>query len=176
MPLKTLTISLAARLLNEIDRIWKAGSRPRIVLVGHSAGTVYICNLLKKAAAILPAEIGFEVIFLAPACTFKLLDSALQEAGDRIRSFRSYGLKDAIERKDAIFPPLYLYSLLYFVSGLLEDEVDGPLVGMERFSSQTLNFDKASCPEIERVLQRLANFSIAVDLVRQHAGDGLASW
>lgn len=149
-------------LLEEIGRIWEAGHRPRIVLIGHSAGTVYICNLLQKAAAVLPPEICFEVIFLAPACTFKLLDTALQAAGDRIRSFRSFGLADPIERKDAIFPPLYLYSLLYFVSGVLDDEVDVPLVGMERFSSQALNFDQSVSPEITSVLQRLANYQSAL--------------
>ena len=145
-------------LLKEIDRLWQSGGRPRIVLVGHSAGSIYICNLLKKAATVLPPEVKFDVVFLAPACTFKLLDEVLGTAGDRIRSLRSYGMNDDNERKDAIFPPLYLYSLLYFVSGVLEDEVDSPLVGMERFSSKNSKFDQSLAPEIGRVLQKLASF------------------
>lgn len=160
-------------LLKEIGRLWEAGHKPRIILVGHSAGSVYICNLLQKASAILPPDICFEVIFLAPACTFKLLDSTLETATNRIKSFRCYGMKDDNERKDAIFPPIYLYSLLYFVSGVLEDEVDDPLVGMERYSSQTSQFKSANSPEIARVLQKLATFQSPWVWSDSTAGPGL---
>jgi hypothetical protein len=162
-------------LLKEIGRLWEAGHKPRIVLVGHSAGSVYICNLLQKAAAILPSEICFEVIFLAPACTFKLLDSTLDVATNRIRSFRCYGMKDENERKDAIFSPIYLYSLLYFVSGLLEDEADNPLVGMERYSSQTSQFKNNNSPEIARVLQKLGAFQSPWVWSDSTAGPGLGT-
>ena len=160
-------------LLKEIARLWEAGSRPRIILVGHSAGTVYICNLLAKAAQILPPEISFEVVFLAPACSYKLLDSTLQAAGDRIKSFRSFAMKDDAEKKDAIFPPLYMCSLLYFVSGLLEDEVDFPLVGMQRYVSPL--FNRASIPEIDRVLQKFAAFQIPWIWSNSSEGPGLNS-
>jgi pimeloyl-ACP methyl ester carboxylesterase len=160
-------------LLKEIARLWEAGSRPRIVLVGHSAGTVYICHLLTKAAEILPKEVTFDVVFLAPACSYKLLDSTLQAAGDRIKSFRSFGMKDDAEKKDAIFPPLYMCSLLYFVSGLLEDEVDYPLVGMERFASAA--FNRAAVPEIDRVQQKFAAFQTPWVWSASNAGPGLTS-
>jgi hypothetical protein len=145
-------------LLEEIGRIWQAGRQPRILLVGHSAGSIYICNLIKKAAEVLPKEIRFEVIFLAPGCSFHLLDETIKEAGDRIASFRSFGMADELETHDAILPPVYLYSLLYCVSGLFEEKVDLPLVGMQRYHGASTAFDPGQFPEIKRVLNRTADF------------------
>jgi hypothetical protein len=144
-------------LLEEIGRIWKPTYQPRIVLVGHSAGSVYICNLLKKAAEILPEGIRFEVIFLAPGCSFNLLNESLTAASDRVAAFRSFGLSDELERTDAIFKPLYLRSLLYFVAGLLEETVDLPLVGMKRYHPG-MPFDSEAYPEIQAVYDQVAAF------------------
>ena len=145
-------------LLEEITRLHQAGHTPRLVLVGHSAGAVYVCHLLKNAATMLPAGVRFEVVFLAPACSFRLMDDALKTAGTRVASFRSFGMEDTLERKDAILPPLYLSSLLYFVSALAEEQVDLPLVGMKRYHTGAPPFDAGSFPEIQRVRERLAAF------------------
>lgn len=59
-------------LLDEINKLWKKGKHPRLILIGHSAGSVFICNLLINAAKVLPDDIKFEVVFLAPACSFGL--------------------------------------------------------------------------------------------------------
>lgn len=160
-------------LLEEIARIWQAGHKPRIILVGHSAGSIYICNLLKKAAETLPKDIHFEVVFLAPGCSFELLDQTLKEAGDRIDAFRSFGMQDDLEMQDAILPPFYLFSLLYCVSGLLEDKVDLPLVGMQRYHSAASPFDPGQSPEIKRVLDRLAAFPHPWVWSDSKAGPGL---
>jgi hypothetical protein len=160
-------------LLEEIGRIWQAGHKPRIVLVGHSAGAVYICHLLEKAANVLPADIRFEVVFLAAACSFKLLDQVLTTAGDRIAILRSFGMEDEIEKQDAIFPPIYLRSLLYFVSALTEEAVDLPLVGMKRYHPGVSPFDAAAFPEIKRVLDRLGAFSEAWIWSEHRGGVGL---
>jgi hypothetical protein len=160
-------------LLEEIDRLWQAGGRPRIVLIGHSAGSIYICNLLKKAAEELPPEIRFEVIFLAPGCSFELLDETIQEAGERISAFRSFGMADGLETHDAILPPVYLYSLLYCVSGLFEEKVDLPLVGMQRYQGGATSFDPGQFPEIKRVLKKTALFPQPWVWSESAAGDGL---
>jgi hypothetical protein len=160
-------------LLEEIARSQVAGGRPRIVLVGHSTGAVYICHLLQKAAAVLPPEIRFEVVFLAPACSFALLDGALSTAAERIVGFRSFGMQDALEKADALFSPLYVRSLLYFVSGLVEDSVDLPLVGMQRYHSGKSPFDVGACPEIQRVRDRLAAFPSPWIWSESTLGEGL---
>lgn len=160
-------------LLAEIARVWQAGQRPRIVLVGHSAGSVYICHLLEQAAQTLPPDIRFEVIFLAPACTFQLLDRALTRARDRVKSFRCFAMGDVFEKQDAIFAPIYTRSLLYFVSGLAEDAVDLPLVGMQRYHSGAAPFDDARFPDIKRVRDSLGSFADAWVWAEANTADGL---
>ncbi len=50
----------------------ESGQRPHITLVGHSAGSIYICQLLQRADTYLPQDVTFDIVLLAPACTFKL--------------------------------------------------------------------------------------------------------
>jgi hypothetical protein len=146
-------------LLAEIkDRWQEAGRKPRIILVGHSTGAVYICEFLKAAARELPADIKFDVAFLAPACTFDLLADTLTLAADRIVNFRSFGMTDAAEREDQMLGRVYPRSLLYFVSGLTEPEPDMPLVGMQRFHTGQTPFDMIRFPRIDLCLQRLKQF------------------
>lgn len=115
----------------------------RMVLVGHSAGSIFICNLLKEAARLqYPPDFKFEAVFLAAACDFGLFAQALEKGN--LRSFHNFGLSDALEKADALLrlspvpdflKHLYPHSLLYLVSGLFEEQVDQPLVGMQRFYS-----------------------------------------
>jgi hypothetical protein len=149
--------------------------KPRIILVGHSTGAVYICHLLEKAESLLPAGIQFEVVFLAPACTFALLDRTLTIAPGRIASFRGFGMEDALEQCDAIFPPIYQKSLLYFVSGLVEDGVDLPLVGMKRYHTGVAPFDALTFPEIKRVRDQIAKLTSPWIWSESSLGDGLNS-
>jgi hypothetical protein len=109
------------------------GEGERTILVGHSAGSVSICNLISHADAALPPGVKFDVILLAPACTFSLFADTLEQHGDRIANLRMFAMSDELERTDRMLPPLYTRSLLYLVSGLLEDEPDMPIVGMKRF-------------------------------------------
>jgi len=119
-------------LVKYLNEMWSAGLKPRVTLVGHSAGSIYISRLLKELDK-LPPDFKADVIFVAPACTFVALADAVKVAGKRIDGMRVFGMGNAIELKDAIVGPLYPASLLYFVSGVIEDERDMPLVGMERY-------------------------------------------
>src|SRR5262249_51825832 len=101
--------------------------------VGHSAGSIYACRLLRGLPAKLPGSVRLNLILLAAAIDMESFAETLRDVGDRIEGFRSFGMSDELERKDAIFGKLFPSSLLYFVSGVLEDESDKPLVGMERF-------------------------------------------
>ena len=42
-------------------------------------------------------------------------------------------MSDSVELQDHLVPAIFPASLLYFVSGVLEDDRDEPLVGMERY-------------------------------------------
>lgn len=106
----------------------------RIILVGHSAGSIYISHFLENARKALPTT-AFEVILVAPACTFDQLDNTLQSSTPAIAKLRVFGMSDEREQANVLVPLLYPSSLLYFVSGLLEDEPDKPLVGMQRYYS-----------------------------------------
>lgn len=143
-------------LLAEIQAQQQGGKKfKRITLIGHSTGAVYICNLLAAAARDLPNQ-KFEVIFLAPAVTYEKFAATLRAHAARIEGFRRFGMMDAVEADDVIVPVIYLRSLLYFVSGLLEFTAtaaatrvpDMPLVGMQRYGSDHQTYDKAAFPDI----------------------------
>lgn len=80
-----------------------------------------------------------------------------------------------LEMRDAILPPFYLYSLLYCVAGLLEDKVDYPLVGMQRYYSSAAPFGPVEFPEIKRVLDRAAAYPHPWVWSESAAGPGLNS-
>jgi len=128
-------------LLAELKKLRAAGDTRRIVLVGHSTGAVFISELLRAAQRDLPPDLRFEVIFLAPACTFGHFSKTLGDAAGRISGFRSFAMTDALEQADKLIPVLYPRSLLYFVSGLCEGTEDMPIVGMQRFHSGAAPFD-----------------------------------
>ena len=150
---------------------------PRIILVGHSTGAIYICHFLAQAAHRLPPAVQFEVIFLAPACDFKLWSDTLTLYGDRIRAFRLFGMADPLEATDRLVPLVLVYprSLLYFVSGVLEDEADKPLVGMERYYSGRPPYDAQAYPEIENVRRFIATEPGRLVWAETDGGLGLAS-
>ena len=61
------------------------------------------------------------------------------------------GMSDDLERRDAIAGVAYPASLLYFVSGVLEQGTDVPLAGMERFYRAP--YDGAAFASIESARQ-----------------------
>ncbi|WP_334503434.1 hypothetical protein [Bradyrhizobium sp. AZCC 1678] len=145
-------------LLSELDLLWGHGLRPRVVLVGHSAGSIFACEMLIAAAKRkLPVDLKFDVILLAPACTFALFDDMLTLAPDRIAEFRCFAMSDELEQKDHLLGKVYPRSLLYLVSGALEDAADEPLLGMQRFHSRRSPFLDDKFPRIKRVLDAIGS-------------------
>jgi hypothetical protein len=108
---------------------------PRITLVAHSAGAIYVGNFLRTAAQRVP-DLKFDLVFEAPAATHDFVAKVLEEHASRIAHFRMFGMNDDREHQDHLVPVLYPASLLYFVSGLLEDEADQPILGMQRFDDE----------------------------------------
>jgi hypothetical protein len=120
-------------LVKSLTNLWGKGIKPQVTLVGHSAGSIYISRLLKELDTAMPPDFEFNIVFIAPACTFAVFADALKVGGKRISGLRIFGMGNEREMKDAIAGPLYPASLLYFVSGIVEDERDMPLLGMERY-------------------------------------------
>ncbi len=114
----------------------------KISMVGHSAGSIYICRLFEAALGALPAGFKFyKVAFLAPGVDFELFNNTLVAHPERFASFLLYTMKDDLESKDAVGGPVYPRSLLYLVSGALEGDAEKPIVGLERFYSGGKPYD-----------------------------------
>jgi hypothetical protein len=145
-----------------LKEAWRPGQR--VTLIGHSTGAIYIGEFLKHADGILPPTAKFDVVFLAPACTFGFADGRLDVFKRRVANIRSFGLRDAIERGYWEVPVLYRGSLLYLVSGLFEDAVDEPVVGMQRYFDPDGPYDAAA---VRRVREYLAGKTVWSEDVAQ---------
>ncbi|MDJ0643195.1 MAG: hypothetical protein QNJ15_10280 [Erythrobacter sp.] len=126
------------------------GPPPKIWLVGHSAGSIYAANFMKYGASILPNGTEFHVQFMAPAITCEMMADTLSGHQSSIAAYRMYTMDDDREKADRLVPVLYPHSLLYFISGVLEDESDKPIVGMERYFDGT-RYPGARFPAVESV-------------------------
>jgi hypothetical protein len=145
------------------------------VLVGHSAGAIWVCRLLAYADSKLPPDRRFDVVLLAPACGFDLADRTLARLSHRVRRLRVFSMKDEYERADRLLPGVYPRSLLYLVSGVLESEPDCPLLGMERFYADVSPFTASAFPQIDAVRGALAAIPDSRVWSIAAGGDGLAS-
>jgi hypothetical protein len=138
----TLLQALAA----EVSAAARAGRpHPRVSIVAHSAGSIWTCHFLKalddlRVSGAMPATFRLhQVIFLAPACTTALFAKTLQLHALRplFSQYRMFALSDSLEKGYWEAPPLYPRSLLYMVSGLFESTVDEPILGMQRYLTDT---------------------------------------
>ena len=145
--------------LTELHDRLQGASAPRITLVGHSTGAIYIANFLRAAAQWVP-DVRFDLILEAPAATHDFFARVIEEHGSRIANVRVFGMGDAREADDVLVPVIYPASLLYFVSGLLEDEPDQPLLGMERYLANA-TYDAADFPNVDACRRFFAGFADA---------------
>ncbi len=136
----------------------------RVTLIGHSTGAIFITNFLREADKVLPPEARFDVIFLAAASSFPFMHEHLdvyrkRVKEDEVRHIRAFGLSDEIESNYFEIPFVYKGSLLYLVSGLLEDEVDIPIVGMERYFSGKDPYDRDDVNDVRAFLDNAVVWS-----------------
>ncbi|MFM0731265.1 hypothetical protein PQQ52_12330 [Paraburkholderia sediminicola] len=122
----------------------------KITLIGHSAGAIYASNFIKHAATVLPS-LEFDVIFLAPAINYDDFSGLLSVNPAGIRNFRMFSMLELYESEDQLVTGVYIRSLLYFISGVLERDrlEDKPIFGMQRFLEDATVFDPAGVPNIE---------------------------
>lgn len=127
----------------------------KIDLIGHSAGAVAICNLLKAISDNNFNHLTIRnIIFLAPAVTMELFKSEMIDNSDRFDSLSIFTMRNKLELADTLvgdYAFIYPSSLLYFISGVLEEKVDTSLVGMHRFYGGTGQLRQLSEDEKETI-------------------------
>lgn len=108
------------------------GKKFEIELIGHSAGSIVICNLLAAVSKDFSSIKFNNVFFLAPACRTDLFLEYGKSAMDNglIKNFKMFTMEEKNEKKDHCIPYIYTHSLLYMVSGLFEDDVDAKIMGL----------------------------------------------
>ena len=114
-----------------------------INLVGHSAGSIAICELFRAAARDNLALNIRDVLFLAPASTSDMFWREIGSHPERYQRFRMFTMLDENESKDVLVPYVYTRSLLYLISGILEDEADTEIAGMQRYLSGGKPYDSS---------------------------------
>jgi len=144
----------------------------QITLIGHSAGSTYICEFLRHAHAFLPSNITFDVIMLAPANSYKLFSDTLKTYSSRIHAVRIFAMNDDLEQKDALIPGVYPLSLLYLVSGILEDEADTPILGMQRYFTNKAPY---TLPDVQIAFSYLNKYPTSHIWSLSSGGDGISS-
>lgn len=115
----------------------------RIVVVGHSAGSHFISNWIAETAKYPTLQnLKVDAVFLAPAVTYRYFkETVLDQHRHVVRNFRMFSMRDNLELRDQVWGEnvndirrlVYPSSLLYLISGVLEQDADEPVLGMERF-------------------------------------------
>jgi len=139
-------------IMKHLRQWWQPGRR--ITLVGHSAGAIFCGNFLEALDDVLPPEAKTDLIFLAPACTFRFVNDRVTLLQRRVQAARVFALKDELESGYWEVPGLYKGSLLYMISGLFEgDSSDEPIVGMQRYYSGAKPYNGTSLTQVTSWLQ-----------------------
>lgn len=108
----------------------------KINLVGHSAGSIVICELLKSIGKIYPSLVINQIILMAPACRTELFVDSVVKQPERYEKLYCFTMLDKNECQDILVKYFYTRSLLYFISGILEESGEGfdeYILGMERY-------------------------------------------
>ncbi|GAB3325551.1 hypothetical protein GCM10027299_23800 [Larkinella ripae] len=112
-----------------------------IDIIGHSAGSIVACNLLRVTATRHPELTYRNLIFLAPACTVDLFVDEVIGRQNRFKNFRMFTMYDEAEKANHLQKGVYVRSLLYFISGVLEHTDDKPIAGMHRYIQGKAPYD-----------------------------------
>ena len=106
--------------LDKLAAYMKTTPGVQVNLIGHSAGSIAICNLLKHSSQ-AHSDLKFNnIIFMAPACRADIFKAEIIDHTERFNKFRSFTMSDINEKNDILVSGLYTQSLLYLISGILE--------------------------------------------------------
>ncbi|RLJ80227.1 alpha/beta hydrolase [Pedobacter alluvionis] len=121
--------------LDKLAAYKKAKPLTKIHLIGHSAGSIAICHLLRHTSTINDSFRYNQLLFLAPACRADLFKKEAIDHLGRYDDLRIFTMTDDNECRDKMVPYFYTHSLLYLISGVLEDEgksFDAHILGLQR--------------------------------------------
>lgn len=110
-------------------------------LIGHSAGSIAICEMLRAGEERNTPVTIRNLVFLAPACRADLFVAEVLRRPERYASFRMFTMRDELEARDRLVPGIYTRSLLYFIAGVLEDEPGAGILGLHRQLSGRSPYD-----------------------------------
>lgn len=125
-------------LLSKLNELGTKEEPIIIDAIGHSAGSIAICYLIKVVEKNYPNIKINNLVFLAPACRSELFNEEVVNKVKRFNEIRVFTMSDGYEVNDTLvdgFSFIYPHSLLYFISGILEDEGrsdDAHILGLER--------------------------------------------
>jgi hypothetical protein len=157
--------------LNEYQE--ETGIKLTIDLVGHSAGSIVICELLKMISA-NTYDIKFRnIIFMAPACRIDLFENTVLKNKSLFNSFRCFTMSDEFEKKDRLFSFVYPRSLLYLISGILEYESDDLILGLQRHTIGNYPYDDELTLRVSNFLKEKGH--IVYSVTNNDAMEGLRS-
>lgn len=132
--------------LQNLEAAWKRDPSLKVTLIGHSAGAIYLQRFLEAFDDVFAAQPAhqLEVMTMAAAVSFERMNQGLDVLKRRVSGLRMFGLADRREGGYWEVPGIYNKSLLYIVSSLCEQdpEADKPLVGMQRYWSETRPYDQ----------------------------------
>ena len=157
----------------------------KLVVVGHSAGSIWASAMMLSAAK-QPQFPKFSLILLAPAVRMEEFSVALDASKHLIKRFRIFSMNDTLEQADAVLGhgtgAIYPSSLLYLVSGLFEETngkaaPDAPLLGMQRFLDRAPDWiedaqEKAAIEKVRAFANGIANSAI---YAKAAGGEGLST-
>lgn len=131
-------------------------ARPDMIIdvIGHSAGSIVICELLAAIEADRRRIRLRNILFLAPAVRLDLFSQWIPRGPQIFKRFRMFTMTDAAEKADRVGGPVYPRSLLYLISGCFEDRPDAAILGMERFLAQTSTSAGRDYDDVRRWLQQ----------------------
>ncbi len=122
-------------ILSLLDKYWnqlQQGGERKVYLIGTSAGTTFLSKFLKAADTLqIHPDITFQTVFVVPSVTIEEIYDNIRFNRSRIQYARIFGLNEQFEVDDQVIF-LYRKSILFLISGILEEEVATPLLGMER--------------------------------------------
>lgn len=120
-----------------------AGKPLRVDLMCHSAGSLALCaaiDALARERAVWPNFKFGTLLFVAPAVQIKVFQKSIVDRAGKgfFDRFRMYTLTEDAESADHLAWYLYANSLLYFVSGVAEEDGGGDMtiLGLERHFRQ----------------------------------------
>ncbi len=152
-------------LLRHLDTLYRGQSEDEkieINLIGHSAGSIVICDLLDHMAGHYPNLKLNNITFIAPAVAAERAVVSLVKNQTAFNKFRMFTMSDELEKKDdckAIYPA----SLLYLISGVLENRDDTPIAGMMRFYDNDKFIDQEGVAEWKAFILQDSHLALSVN-------------